>query len=70
MSDVVDRAPCPHPSEFREGADCHLCGNSGFVLPGSPWFPPPALALATEDLDEDRGASGPDGSFGPPAIGD
>jgi hypothetical protein len=70
MSEGNDRVPCPHPREFRGGADCHLCGNSGFVLPGSPWIPPRATASAAGDRDGARGLSGPDGSFGPPAIGD
>ena len=42
MSEADDRVPCPHPLDFRGGADCHLCGNSGFVLPGSRWVPPPS----------------------------
>jgi hypothetical protein len=40
MTEASASVPCPHPIEFRGGADCHLCGNSGFVLPGSPWVPP------------------------------
>lgn len=68
MTDSHDRVPCPHPIEFRGGVDCHLCGNSGFVLPGSPWLVPPAEEK--QELDWDRGEPGqkaelrPNGSLG------
>jgi hypothetical protein len=54
MTEAEERVPCPHPIAFRGGADCHLCGNSGFVLLGSRWTPQPNVAAATEDRTEDR----------------
>lgn len=70
MSGVLDHAPCPHPIEFRQGADCHLCGNSGFVLPGSPWFPPVPMAAPAQDLAGVPVPSGADQPFDPAAIRD
>jgi hypothetical protein len=68
MTDTGLRIPCPHPLEFRGGVDCHLCGNSGFVLPGSPWLSPSPVAERAVKCDRgepDRDASlGPDRSFG------
>lgn len=49
MSEADERIPCPHPIEFRGGADCHLCGNTGFVLPGSRWVPPLPPTPETDD---------------------
>jgi hypothetical protein len=44
-----ERIPCPHPAAYREGANCHLCGGTGFVLPGAfPW--PPITPVKTVDV--------------------
>jgi hypothetical protein len=56
--DTGVRLPCPHPIEFRGTADCHLCGNTGFVLPGSPWTPPADVATEAEGLPGDTGTLG------------
>lgn len=58
MTDADARVPCPHPIEFRGTVDCHLCGNSGFVLPGSPWTP--LLVMATGEEHLARTTSGRD----------
>ena len=60
MSEEEDRIPCPHPIAFRGGADCHLCGNSGIVLPGSPWEPP----LVSIPAPDDESVPRPRGSHG------
>jgi hypothetical protein len=62
MSDAEERIPCPHPIEFRGSADCHLCGNSGFILPGSPWLPPPVVAA--EEAEWNRGERAKDAPAG------
>jgi hypothetical protein len=67
LSDAEDRIPCPHPIEFRGSADCHLCGNSGFVLPGSPWLPLP-LATGPAALERDHGGPGRDTPLGASRI--
>lgn len=60
MTEADARTPCPHPIEFRGGADCHLCGNTGFVLLGSPWVPPPARPTPASIEEESRLGAGTD----------
>ncbi|MEA2526216.1 MAG: hypothetical protein QOF73_3443 [Thermomicrobiales bacterium] len=46
------RMPCPHPPDHREGANCRLCGDTGYVLPGRfPW--PPLEPTKTRDERRD-----------------
>jgi hypothetical protein len=53
ITDAEIRVPCPHPIAFRGTVDCHLCGNIGFVLPGSRWTPALDAPVEAEELARD-----------------